>query len=55
LGAVASCKDKLPTSSIASEWDKFELKYYGPNDAIPFVVGELIKKGRESYAEVVKE
>ncbi|KAF9698421.1 hypothetical protein EKO04_003708 [Ascochyta lentis] len=39
----------------AGEWDKFDLKYYGPKDAIPFVVGELIKKGGKSYAEVVKE
>ncbi|KAJ4994491.1 hypothetical protein SVAN01_00320 [Stagonosporopsis vannaccii] len=39
----------------AGEWDKFDLKYYGPKDAIPFVVGELIKKGGKSYAQVVKE
>jgi hypothetical protein len=39
----------------AGEWDKFDLKYYGPKDTIPFVVGELVKKGGKSYAEVVKE
>jgi SAM-dependent methyltransferase len=39
----------------AGEWDKFDLKYYGPKDAIPFVVGELVKKGGKSYAEAVKE
>jgi hypothetical protein len=42
----------------AGEWDHFELKYYGPKDAIPFVVGELIKKhgsSDKSYAEAVKE
>lgn len=39
----------------AGEWDKFELKYYGPKDAIPFVVGELVKTGGKSYAEVVKD
>jgi SAM-dependent methyltransferase len=39
----------------AGEWDKFDLKYYGPKDVIPFVVGELVKKGEKSYAEVVKE
>jgi SAM-dependent methyltransferase len=42
----------------AGEWDKFELKYYGPKDAIPFVVGELIKKHgslEKSYAEAIKE
>lgn len=42
----------------AGEWDQFDLKYYGPKDAIPFVVGELIKKHGsldKSYAEAVKE
>ena len=42
----------------AGEWDKFDLEYYGPQDAIPFVVGELIKKEGsldKSYAEAVKE
>jgi SAM-dependent methyltransferase len=44
----------------AGEWDKYELKYYGPQDCIPFVVGELIKTKKsgsmeKSYAEVVKE
>ncbi|KAH7398956.1 S-adenosyl-L-methionine-dependent methyltransferase [Phaeosphaeria sp. MPI-PUGE-AT-0046c] len=42
----------------AGEWDQFELKYYGPKDTIPFVVGELIKKHGsldKSYAEAVKE
>lgn len=41
----------------AGEWDKFDLKYYGANDAIPFVVGELIKKHApmdKTYAKVVK-
>lgn len=28
----------------AGEWEKFELEYVGPKDAIPFLVGELIKK-----------
>ncbi|KAL1600997.1 hypothetical protein SLS59_005663 [Nothophoma quercina] len=40
---------------IAGDWDKFELKYYGSKDVILFVVGELIKKGGKSYAEVVKK
>jgi SAM-dependent methyltransferase len=42
----------------AGEWDQFDLNYYAPKDAIPFVVGELIKKHGsldKSYAEVVKE
>jgi SAM-dependent methyltransferase len=42
----------------AGEWDKFELKFYGPKDAIPFVVGELTKKHGsldKSYATAVKE
>ncbi|EAT85308.2 hypothetical protein HBI56_072340 [Parastagonospora nodorum] len=42
----------------AGEWDQFELKYYAPKDAIPFVVGELIKKHGsldKSYAEAIKE
>lgn len=42
----------------AGEWDKFELKYYGSEDVIPFVVGELIKKSGsldKSYAEAVKK
>ncbi|KAH7075653.1 S-adenosyl-L-methionine-dependent methyltransferase [Paraphoma chrysanthemicola] len=42
----------------AGEWDQFELKYYGPRDVIPFVVGELIKKHAsldKSYAAAVKE
>jgi SAM-dependent methyltransferase len=44
----------------AGEWDKYDLKYYGPKDAIPFLVGELIKKGHPeagelTYAEAVKE
>ena len=42
----------------AGEWDQFELKYYGPKDAIPFVVGELIKKHApmdKSYAQAIKE
>jgi hypothetical protein len=44
----------------AGEWDKYDLKYYGPQDCIPFVVGELIKAKKsgsmeKSYAEVVKE
>lgn len=43
----------------AGEWDQFDLKYYGPKDAIPFIVGELRKKGGEdvagkSYAQAVK-
>jgi SAM-dependent methyltransferase len=28
----------------AGEWDRFELKYVAPKDAVPWVVGELIKK-----------
>lgn len=42
----------------AGEWDRFDLEYLGAKDAIPFVVGELIKKKGElekSFAEVVKE
>ncbi|EUC42190.1 hypothetical protein COCMIDRAFT_39735 [Bipolaris oryzae ATCC 44560] len=42
----------------AGEWDKFDLKYYGPKDCIPFVVGELIKRHGElekSYAQAIKE
>lgn len=39
----------------AGAWDKFDLKYYGPQDSIPFVVGELVKTGGKSYAEVLKE
>ncbi|CAA9960144.1 phospholipid methyltransferase [Pyrenophora teres f. maculata] len=42
----------------AGEWDKYDLKYYGARDAIPFIVGELIKKDGgmdKSYAEAVKE
>ncbi|CBX92977.1 hypothetical protein IAQ61_008711 [Plenodomus lingam] len=42
----------------AGEWDRFDLKYYQKQDAIPFIVGELIKKGDtmdKSYAEAVKE
>ncbi|KAI1580880.1 hypothetical protein PtrEW7m1_004804 [Pyrenophora tritici-repentis] len=42
----------------AGEWDKYDLKYYGARDAIPFIVGELIKKDggmEKSYAEAVKE
>lgn len=41
----------------AGEWDQFELKYYGPSDCLPFVVGELRKaqgSPSQSYAEVVK-
>lgn len=42
----------------AGEWDKFELKYYGADDVIPFVVGELIKKKNDSsdksYARAVR-
>ncbi|KAF1851691.1 uncharacterized protein K460DRAFT_298969 [Cucurbitaria berberidis CBS 394.84] len=42
----------------AGKWDKFDLKYYGPQDCIPFVVGELIKKSvslDKSYAEAVQK
>ncbi|KAF2829898.1 S-adenosyl-L-methionine-dependent methyltransferase [Ophiobolus disseminans] len=42
----------------AGEWDQFDLKYYGPRDAVPFVVGELIKKHApmdKSYAEAIKK
>ncbi|KAJ4369198.1 hypothetical protein N0V83_006283 [Neocucurbitaria cava] len=42
----------------AGEWDKFDLKYYGPTDCIPFVVGELIKEAgslEKSYAQAVKK
>lgn len=28
----------------AGEWEKFDLEYVGPKEAVPFVVGELIKK-----------
>ncbi|CAI6257731.1 unnamed protein product [Periconia digitata] len=28
----------------AGEWDSFKLEYVAPKDAIPFVVGELVKK-----------
>jgi SAM-dependent methyltransferase len=28
----------------AGEWEKFDLKFVGPKDGIPFVVGELVKK-----------
>ena len=42
----------------AGQWEKFDLKYYGAKDAIPFIVGELIKRAgslEKSYAEAVKE
>lgn len=42
----------------AGEWDQFDLKYYRADEALPFIVGELIKKGDtmdKSYAEAVKE
>jgi SAM-dependent methyltransferase len=29
----------------AGEWEKFDLQYVAPKDAIPFVVGDLIKSG----------
>lgn len=41
----------------AGEWDQFDLKFYQAKDAIPWVVGELIKKGETmemSYAEAAK-
>jgi SAM-dependent methyltransferase len=42
----------------AGEWDKFDLKYYAPQDVVPFVVGELIKKHGaldKSYAAALEE
>jgi hypothetical protein len=42
----------------AGEWETFDLKYYGAKDAVPFLVGELIKKHGSmdrSYAEALKE
>ncbi|KAI8934532.1 hypothetical protein NX059_008231 [Plenodomus lindquistii] len=42
----------------AGEWDQFDLKYYRSNEVLPFIVGELIKKGEtegKSYAEAAKE
>lgn len=30
----------------AGQWDKFDIEYVGPKDAIPFIVGELVKKAR---------
>ncbi|OSS50124.1 hypothetical protein B5807_05051 [Epicoccum nigrum] len=35
----------------AGEWEKFDLRYYAPRDVIPFVVGELIKPGRDSAGQ----
>lgn len=55
MGGCELQRHTLNFLELAGKWDKFELKYYGPKDAIPFVVGELIKKGGKSYAEVLKE
>jgi SAM-dependent methyltransferase len=58
---MGGCELQRHTSEFlrdAGEWDHFELKYFGAKDAIPFVVGELIKKHGsldKSYAEAVKE
>ncbi|KAI4949099.1 hypothetical protein J4E91_005563 [Alternaria rosae] len=58
---MGGCELQRHTSDFlrdAGEWDKFDLKYYGPQDCIPFIVGELIKKNGsldKSYAEAVKE
>lgn len=41
----------------AGEWEKFDLQYYGAGEAIPFAVGELIKKSsmlEKTYAAAAK-
>jgi SAM-dependent methyltransferase len=58
---MGGCELQRHTSDYlrdAGEWDKFDLQYYGPKDAIPFVVGELIKKHgslNKSYAAAAKD
>ncbi|KAH7361217.1 hypothetical protein BKA66DRAFT_425933 [Pyrenochaeta sp. MPI-SDFR-AT-0127] len=58
---MGGCELQRHTSDFlrdAGEWDKFDLKYYGPKDCIPFVVGELRKAQgppSQSYAQAVKK
>ncbi|KAF2850914.1 hypothetical protein T440DRAFT_74646 [Plenodomus tracheiphilus IPT5] len=58
---MGNCELQRPTYDYlrdAGEWDQFDLKYYRTKEALPFIVGELIKKGEtaeESHAEAIKK
>lgn len=44
---MAGCKIQRHTLEHlrdAGEWERFDLKYYGADMVVPFIVGELIKK-----------
>ncbi|PVI05930.1 hypothetical protein DM02DRAFT_610273 [Periconia macrospinosa] len=44
MGGCELQRHTLEFLKEAGEWERFELKYVGAQDTIPFIVGELVKK-----------
>lgn len=43
---MGGCKLQRHTMDFlrdAGQWEKFDLRYYGPKEAVPYIVGELVK------------